>query len=80
MLIEIPPIRFEKKDKYHMGNFQYTDMNGECHEFTPSSDITFYDFWRQMKKEWLESEGRNESEIEAQLREKLDEFKGLACT
>ncbi|EAQ83242.1 predicted protein [Chaetomium globosum CBS 148.51] len=72
--------QFEKKDKYHMGNFQYTDMNGECHEFTPSSDITFYDFWRQMKKEWLESEGRNESEIEAQLREKLDEFKGLACT
>ncbi|KAH6623589.1 RmlC-like cupin domain-containing protein [Chaetomium tenue] len=67
--------RFEKKDKNQINNFQYTDTNGECHEFTPSSDITFYAFRREMKKEWLKRMGRNESEIEAQLKEEHDEFK-----
>jgi hypothetical protein len=77
MLTAFPPIRFEEKDKNHTPNFRFIDTSDKCHEFIPSSDITFYGFRREMKEEWLKRMGHSEDEIKPQLdMDEPDEFRG----
>ncbi|KAK0707799.1 RmlC-like cupin domain-containing protein [Lasiosphaeris hirsuta] len=50
--------RYDEENHVHHDKFDYIDDQGEVQEYSPTSDMAFYDFRQQMMAEWLKSGGQ----------------------